>query len=158
VPSLSDLGSLATAAAVLVAAWQVRRSTLQATTDFEDDLNREYREVMRGLSVAAYLGEAVDDRQFANDYPALVQYIDLSNEQVFLRQAGRVGQITWQSWCEGIEANLDKPAFKRAWQQVKVSANQSFSELRQLESTSFRSDPRSWVSTARRLRRWIAGS
>jgi|GEM_PF-5610501 len=36
----SAIGSVGTAVAVLVAAWQVRKNTQHARTDFEDDLSR----------------------------------------------------------------------------------------------------------------------
>lgn len=53
--------------AVLVAAWQLRRNTQQATTDFEDDLAREYRELARGIPVDAHLGGKLTDDEFSGD-------------------------------------------------------------------------------------------
>ena len=55
------VGSIATAVAVLVGAWQVRRNTGQAVTDFEDDLSREYRALVGGLSVDGQLGGELPD-------------------------------------------------------------------------------------------------
>lgn len=51
------IGSTATALVVFVAAWQLRRGTSQARTEFEDDLSREYRELARAIPVKAHLGE-----------------------------------------------------------------------------------------------------
>src|SRR5687768_17938613 len=58
----SDL--VGTALAVLVAAWQLRRGTVQARTDFEDDLSREYRELARSISPDAHLGRELNAEEF----------------------------------------------------------------------------------------------
>jgi hypothetical protein len=71
-------------------------------------------------------------------------YIDLCNEQVFLRQNRRVCGATWVFWQDGIRSNLGRPAFKKAWEDFKLAAPNSFRELRQLEKTDFKDDPASW--------------
>jgi hypothetical protein len=68
----------------------------------------------------------------------------LSNEQVLLRKANRIGDKTWENWCVGIRYNLSLPAFGKAWQHVKEKDKKQFSELRKLEETGFNSDPKSW--------------
>ena len=65
------LGSVATAFAVLVAAWQVRRGTAQARTSFEDDLSRAYRELARNIPVKVHLGERLTEVEFAGTFPRL---------------------------------------------------------------------------------------
>jgi hypothetical protein len=109
------IGSIGTAVAVLVAAFELRRNTRQATTDFEDDLSREYRELARGIPVRVILGGGVSEQEFQEAFPRLFQYIDLSNEQVFLRMTGRVSKNTWEQWRDGIQMNLQSAAVARAW-------------------------------------------
>jgi hypothetical protein len=70
-------------------------------------------------------------------------YIDLSNEQVFLRQRKRISAATWLNWRDGIRSNLDRPAFARAWQEIKERSG-NFAELRRLEAEGFQSDPAEW--------------
>ncbi len=152
--TLTDLGSLGTAFAVLVAAWQVRKGTFQARTDFEDDLTREYREIARGIPVRLHLGGEVSDEEFESAFPRLYQYIDLTNEQVFLRQAGRIGKATWVQWRDGIKSTLAQPAFARAWAEVQKETKDRFSELRRLERLGFDADPRSWATWRDRARHW----
>ena len=60
---MSAIGSIGTAVAVLVAAWQVRKSTQQARTDSEDDLSREYRELARSFPVKAHLGQELGEEE-----------------------------------------------------------------------------------------------
>jgi hypothetical protein len=148
------VGSVGTAVAVLVAAWQLRRNTQQATTDFEDDLSREYRELARAIPVVAHLGHDLPEDEFRSVFPRLFQYIDLSNEQVFLRKAGRVSNSTWQQWRDGIKTNLSQPAFARAWDEVKAASGHRFTELRDLESSGFANDPRRWLSRSDRFKRY----
>lgn len=145
------IGSIGTAVAVLVATWHVRRNTQQARTDFEDDLSREYRELARSIPVGALLGDDLPAKTFLEYFPRLYQYIDLSNEQVFLRMQGRVSHSTWESWCDGIKSNLSLPAFNSAWNEIKERAKGSFMELRRLEKSQFKEDPRKWVPLSKRL-------
>jgi hypothetical protein len=139
------IGSVGTVIAVLIAAWQVRRNTQQARTQFEDSLAHEYRELARDIPVQARLGSALTDAQFREVFPRLVQYLDLSNEQVFLRMTGRISRSTWEQWRDGIEAHLQQPAFAAAWLAVKDAAGSRYGELRRLEETGFRGDPRNWL-------------
>lgn len=143
------VGSIGAAIGVFFAVWQLRQASEHARTDFEDDLAREYRELSRQIPTTALLGGELGDEEFTNAFPALFQYIDLSNEQVTLRMNGRVRATTWHEWCEGIASNLERPAFARAWREAK-DKSQSFSELRKLEDSGFKDDPRMWLPWRRR--------
>jgi hypothetical protein len=66
------VGSIATALAVLVAAWQLYRATLQTRTNFEDDLSREYRKLGRDIPVKAYLGDELTPEEFAQAFPSFL--------------------------------------------------------------------------------------
>jgi hypothetical protein len=152
----TSVGSIATAIAVLIAAWQLRRGTVQARTDFEDDLSREYRELARSIPVNALLGRELPEPEFEEALPALYRYVDLSNEQVFLRMQGRICRATWNNWLDGIRSNFERPAFAMAWSRVKTNAKGSFSELRKLEDGQFKEDPRRWVPIRKRFAQWIS--
>jgi hypothetical protein len=145
------VGSCATALAVLIAAWQMHRNTQQSRTDFEDDLSREYRELSGKIPVQAHLGSGLSEDEYSQAFPHLFRYIDLSNEQVFLRVNGRVSRATWESWSDGIKSNLSKPAFSRAWEEVKIKAAPDFQELRRLKAENFQCDPMRWAKPKRRL-------
>ena len=58
---LSALANVATACAVMVAAWQLVLSQKQAVTTFEDSLAKEYRDIAATLPVKALLGETLID-------------------------------------------------------------------------------------------------
>jgi|SRR5437867_413760 len=145
------IGSIATAAAVLVASWQLYRRTLQARTNFEDDLSREYRELAQSIPVKVHLCEELAPEEFERAFPRLYQYIDLTNEQVFLRMNGRISKATWFNWRDGIKSNLARSAFAEAWVRVKAGSTGSFVELRRLEASGFSNDPRKWVPVWKRL-------
>jgi len=149
------IGSIGTMVAVLVAAWQIRRNTRQSTTDFEDDISREYRELAREIPIDALLGANLKENDLQAAFPRLYQYIDLSNEQVFLRMNGRISRSTWINWCDGIKSNLSRPAFDQAWKKTKKKSDGSFKELRQLEKDQFKTDPRSWQPWPQRLKGWL---
>jgi len=147
----SVLGSVGTALAVLVAAWQVRSSTQQARTAFEDELSREYRELARRIPVDVLLGDDITNDEFDRVFPVLYQYLDLTNEQIFLRMNGRIRDSTWMDWRDGIRSNLARPTFAKAWNVVK-DRSKNFDELRRLERENFSNDPREWLSLGERLK------
>lgn len=64
------------------------------------------------------------------------RYVDLSNTQIFLHDEGRIRETTWQDWEAGIESYFHRPAFKRAWEEIKLrkEISSDFQELRELES------------------------
>jgi hypothetical protein len=129
---ITAVASAATAVGVLLAAAQLWLAARQATTQFEDGLNAQYREIARRLPVAALLGEALPEDAYQDALPHFYHYFDLSNEQAFLHLKGRVRPSTWKNWLEGIEQNLSRPAFRRAWAEISHRAPESFNELRGL--------------------------
>ncbi|GAA2665287.1 hypothetical protein GCM10010436_95740 [Paractinoplanes durhamensis] len=91
----------------------------------------------------ALLGDELTEEEFKDQFSDLYYYVDLSNEQVFLRFEERVSKETWENWQAGIESNLNRPAFRMAWNEIKERSN-SFQELRRLEQNDFQTDPAEW--------------
>ena len=143
---VSAVGSLATAIGVLLTWQQLRHARRQSQTSFEDALAREYREIALRLPLGALLWEEID-LQGPDVLKQFYHYFDLSNEQVFLRQNRRVSKPTWISWSGGIQSNLARPAFQKAWAEIKERSRTDFQELRRLEKSAFREDPVSWGRT-----------
>ena len=123
---------------------QVELRKDQSTTEFENELAQEYRKISREIPVKAFLGDELSECEEQKYFREFYSYIDLSNEQVFLRHEGRVSSETWENWAEGIESNLQKNAFQNAWNEIKERSEGSFSELRRLENEGFDSDPQKW--------------
>jgi hypothetical protein len=129
---LSALANIATAAAVVVGAWQLVLVHRMSVTNFEDTFAKEYRELAAKLPTKALLGEALSDDEHAKHFDEMYHYFDLCNEQAFLRGVGRVSDKTWIFWMDGIASNLRRPAFDRAWSEIAARANDDFSELKAL--------------------------
>lgn len=129
---LSVVANVATAIAVIVAAWQLYLAHKQSVMSFEDSFAKEYRELTSRLPTKALLGEQLTDEEYANHFDELYHYIDLCNEQAFLRKSGRISKKTWIFWKEGIASNMKRPAFERAWTEISHRSNGDFSELRQI--------------------------
>jgi hypothetical protein len=141
---LSAVSSAATAIGVFLAVWQIWATKAQSVTEFEDSIAGEYRELAAHLPLKALLGEDLHDGEYARALELFYRYIDLSNEQVFLRRNGRVTRRIWANWCDGIRAHMKRPAFHKAWEDVKKRSNGDFAELRLLEEDGFTGDPREW--------------
>lgn len=116
-----------------------------AQLQFEDGLAKEYRELASRIPTKALLGAGLSPREYEDAFDELFRYIDLSNEQVFLRKSDRIGESTWQNWCSGIQYNLSLPVFRRAWEAIQEKNPRQFAELKELERTNFFVDPASWV-------------
>lgn len=143
--SLIDAGaSVATAVAVLLAGWQIRLAKKQSQTQFEDELTRQYREITKDIPTDALLGLEISEEKYQKARHAFYRYVDLSNEQIFLRQKRRVSMETWHLWRVGIKYHLTKPAFKRAWEEFQQEAPHNFKELQFLERKGFIGDPYRW--------------
>ena len=140
----NTIAAIATAIGVAVAAWQIGQSRKLAQSSFEDSLDQQYRDLAHGIPVDALIGREVAESQKTETRELVYNYLDLCNEQIFLRQKNRITVETWHDWCSGMESHLGKPAFKAIWEEVKDQSPGSFSFLERLESDSFSSDPRRW--------------
>lgn len=129
---LSALANIATAAAVVVGAWQLMLVQRLSVTNFEDSFAKEYRELAARLPTKALLGEVLSDDEHEKHFDEMYHYFDLCNEQAYLRSVGRVSDKTWIFWKDGIASNLRRPAFERAWAEISARANDDFSELKEL--------------------------
>lgn len=141
---ISDLASIATAIGVFFAGRQLLLAKRQAQTDFEDGFSRDYREAIKDIPIGALLGRELGSDEIESHLDSFYRYIDLTNEQVFLRKEGRISDRTWANWLEGIQSNLRKPAFAKAWGIIKEGSQGSFDELRKLEGMKYMSDPKVW--------------
>lgn len=139
----SAIGAIVTAVGVLFAYRQLCISKKIAQAQFEDGLAKEYRELTSDIPTKALLGEDLSESEYQDSFDELFRYVDLTNEQVSLRQRGRISEEVWWYWLSGIQSNLRLPAFHRAWTEIK-SKSKSFEELRRLENQRFETDPRKW--------------
>ena len=140
---VSATASTVAAIGVTLAFAQLRVTKNIAQSQFEDSLAKEYRELTGDMPTKALLGQPLSDEEHLAAFDEFFRYVDLSNEQVSLRQRGRVGKAVWGYWCSGIQTNLSLPAFKRAWSEIQSQCT-SFQELRRLEAQGFVSDPKDW--------------
>jgi hypothetical protein len=132
-----------TAISVVFAFWQLVLTKRIAQLQFEDALAKEYRDIAAMLPTKVFYGEVLDATEQEALRDEFYRYIDLSNEQVSLRQRRRVSGPVWKSWRDGIKSNLALPAFAAAWEEVKTRTS-SFAELRRLERGRYAADPAHW--------------
>lgn len=140
----NTIASLATAVGVGIAAWQIWESRNLAQTTFEDSLDQQYRNLIMQIPVDVLLDKQTPVKKKEEVREIIYNYLDLCNEQTYLRKKKRVTRPRWNTWCEGIRDNINKPAFKEVWEEVKLEAPASFSSLTQLEKECFDCDPVKW--------------
>lgn len=140
----TSIGSIATAIGVFFGAWQIRLSKKQSQAGFEDSLDQQYRLLTMELPVDVLIGKEVRDEDKNHVRELIFNYLDLTNEQIYLRAKGRISTHTWNSWCSGIKGHLHRPAFKQVFEEVKQGS--SFTYLEKLVADEFKSDPKHWYS------------
>lgn len=143
---LTAISLMATAFGVLLTAWQLWVARSLSQSAFEDSLAKEYRELVREIPVDVLLGREVEPEKFIKVRELVFNYLDLTNEQAYLRCKGRIRKSTWCEWAEGARFNLGLPMFHTVWKEVKQDAPDMFTELRRLESENFDVDPRCWIN------------
>ena len=140
---VSAVANAVTAAGVLLGIWQLLLQKRIAQLQFEDALAKEYRDLATRIPTKVFFGTPIDRVELQRLRDEFYRYIDLTNEQICLRQRRRISAQVWLNWRSGIESNLSLPAFSTAWSEIK-SRTDSFEELRRLERDGFSSDPASW--------------
>src|SRR3989304_7289824 len=138
---LNTIASIATAVGVIIAAWQLWESRQLAQTTFEDSLDKQYRSLVMQIPVDVLIGKPVLDEKKQEVREIIYNYLDLCNEQAYLRKKKRIRKARWNDWSEGIRDNISKPAFKEVWEEIKREAPSTFSSLMQLEKNGFDCDP-----------------
>lgn len=147
---LQAVGALATAVGVGVAAFQLWLQKTQQRTDFEDRLTEQYRNIIANLPLEALLEDHEPnehDRRMA--LHTLYRYFDLTNEQKFLFDQGRISPETWKNWEDGIRGNMGRKAFRDAWSVIAAALPDSFEELRKLVPPQPRAEKSPTVTVAR---------
>ena len=140
----NSLVSITTAIGVLVAAFQLRTSSKIAQSEFEDAIDQQYRDLARGIPVDALIGKCVAEDKKELTRELIYNYLDLCNEQIFLRRKKRIRKDTWVDWCTGMESNLSKKEFAKVWLEIKTESPKTFTFLERLEKDKFIGDPLKW--------------
>lgn len=141
------LASIATALGVLFMAGQLFDVRRIAQSQFEDNLDQQYRALTREIPVEVLLGEAVPNELRREAAECVFNYFDLCNEQVFLRIRRRVRKDTFADWSLGMRQHLGKPFFREQWHRVQDADPEAFTFLNQLIEHQFR-DPLAWKGEA----------
>lgn len=116
-------------------------------------LRREEKSCFRNseYSGKALLGGKLTSDELEESLRHFYQYIDLSNDQIFLRQQERVSVKTWENWRDGIKSLMEMPAFSEAWNTIKEKPTTKFDELRRLEASNYQDDPYNWNDESNKL-------
>ncbi|WP_135665184.1 hypothetical protein [Halorhabdus rudnickae] len=135
--------SIATPASVFVLAYQLRQRHRQFRTEFEDKLTSDYRDIVYEIPVDSLLQNSHSDG-YEGELKDYYRYIDLTNDQIHMRQNGRVSKSTWENWRAGIETIFGREDFEAAWKEIKERAPDSYNEIRDFEDSEKPDDPYYW--------------
>ena len=140
---ISAIAAAVSALAVLLAMWQLRTTKKIHQLEFEDGLDKEYRDLISRIPTKALLGKGLSPAEYRNAFDEFYRYFDLCNQQIILRRRHRVSVQVWAEWSAGIRYNLQLPPFRKAWETIQQDC-ESFQDLRKLEACQFICDPAKW--------------
>lgn len=140
----SFLAPYATAIGVAVAMIQLWRTASQSVTTFEGSISKEYRDIIRRIPYKALVGIEMGQSEKDEALNEIYNYMDLCNEQIFLRKAKRIRANTWKDWQEGMKLNFTLPLFQEASSQIFEKLPDTFKELRRVKESGYQTDPRKW--------------
>lgn len=145
---VSNLVRFATPISAIIVAYQVWQRGKQFTTQFEDDLDEKYRNIIYDLPVDSLLDRSEPSEEYVGELKNYYRYIELCNHQIFLRQKGRITKSTWDDWSAGINSNFSRSDFESAWKEIDQET-ESFEELRKYFDSEYHDDPRYWENPYR---------
>ena len=124
------VAAVAAAAGFLATVRQIKAAARQDRTEWEDELTREYRQIVRHLPLSARLNGQMQDGDIEKFLSIFLDYFDLSNHL-------------------GIKGVLQAGPFAAAWSIIKQRNPDLFAELKALEATGFDADPAGWKRLSR---------
>ncbi|MGE5624618.1 MAG: hypothetical protein ACM3ZT_03625 [Bacillota bacterium] len=130
--------------ALLIAVFSLWQARALSQTEFEDSLSAEYREIIHRIPVEALGGKKLARYKRAAALDDIYNYVDFTNEQLFLRSKGRISDPVWREWTFGIRSNMERPLFRDTWDEIKAMFPQDFAELKRFERSGYREDPKDW--------------
>lgn len=147
--TIASLTGIATSTSMIIAYRQLRLASRNSQLSFEDALAREFRQVANRIPFTALLGGEISESELNEALPVFYMYFDLSDEQVFQRSHGRVSDLTWTNWAEGIRETMNKPAFAQALRKIIERRPEAFSDLRRFLGGPTDNDPERWSESRR---------
>ncbi len=111
---------------------------------FEDSINKEYRNIIQRIPYKALIDEELSPSEIFSTNNEIYNYIDLCNEQIYLRMSNRVSKKTWENWQDGMSTNFALKAFNNTLTEVFEKLSSNFNNLRRVQALGFRTDPKKW--------------
>lgn len=136
---LQSIGSLATAFGILLLFIQLFNNAKLIRTQFEDGLNKEYRDMLVSLldqERQKYITTSGNGDQTEKYSIQYYKYFDFCNEQIFLWKRRRISNKTFIEWIEGIKGNMNDKKFEENWRVIS-NATDDFRELRSLIHSNY---------------------
>jgi hypothetical protein len=116
--TIGDIASVATALAALFVGWQVRLAKQQLRASFEQTFTDRYKEIFSQIPLELLLDDGRSDSDEIER--AFYDYFELCEEEMYYRCVGKVAKSTWVDWWIGIRMNLQRAAFRRAWDELRA--------------------------------------
>jgi hypothetical protein len=120
---------IVTSFAIFFAAWQIMFHARQMHRDLETVYVQQYWKIVAQTTLSWRQTYFSTVPKSEKDLFAVLQYLQLCEDEIDLRRRARVTDSTWEIWAQAIAGTMKKPAFVQAFSK---SPSGYFSELAQM--------------------------
>lgn len=96
----------------------------QLQLNFFADYTKRYQEIIlhfpESINEKTFQLDALSNEDKDKTLRYMRAYFDLCSEEYWLHRRGHINDETWSEWKTGIDYALSKPAFKQAWQILRL--------------------------------------
>jgi len=151
---IADIGSIATAVAVIAAALSLRQTLRLRIRAFEDPFRSQFWAIIDSLTLKALDGSGID-QPGDSDLSAAYRYFHLCENQLNLRATGWVSDSSWATWVKGIDQWMTRWPFDWAWKHQPEPHHDHFPGLVKFMAVTDKSSYDPCQMTV--IRRWVRG-
>ena len=116
-----------TATAIILAAWQVTYHARQMHRDLEMEYVKQYWDIVKSSSNKWRASHFLEEPDSEADARAIVDYLQLCEDELELRRNARVTDSTWALWAAAIASVMNMPHFRQA---LSGTPDEMYVELR----------------------------
>ncbi|WP_340111969.1 hypothetical protein [Maribellus mangrovi] len=112
--------------ALIALIWQSYLTRQQMKLNFFADYTKRYQEIIlnfpENINEPDFDFEELSKEVREKTLRFMRAYFDLSSEEYYLSQEGKIDKKVWKEWKGGIEYTFSKSAFQQAWKIVNLDS------------------------------------
>ena len=138
------IANIAIVTSIIIALVQVFQNKKIRKAEFEDNIEKEYRIIIKDLPYIVFTEKILEQNIFNYKLDEFYRYFDFTNGEIVLRKQNKIDKKTWENWRDGIKDNMQKKNIKKAFNIITCDSPNIFNELKKLVKEDYNYDPDIW--------------